>query len=168
MPKLQVAGFLDNSLVNGEGLRTVIFLSGCKHNCEGCHNKELQDYNCGKEMTIDEIIDRIKKSMPLIKGVTFSGGDPLEQSQNLIELAKEIKKLGLNIWCYTGYVYEDIMESQDKYSKELIKNIDVLVDGLFEKDLMENAPKYAGSSNQRIIDVAKSLKEAAIFEIKNK
>lgn len=148
---LRAAGFLDNSMVNGEGMRSVLFLSGCKRRCPGCQNEAMQDFKYGEDVSAKEVLKRIKGNMPIIKGVTFSGGDPLEQAENLIELSKEIKKLGLNIWAYTGYTYEQILEEKDKNKLELLKYIDVLVDGEFKQDLMENAPKYAGSSNQRII-----------------
>lgn len=157
--KLQIAGFLDNSLVNGKGLRSVVFLSGCKRRCEGCQNMEAQDFNYGDEVESDEIFERIKSNLPLIKGVTFSGGDPFEQADKLALLAKKIKEeLELNIWCYTGYTYEELI--LDEVKLELLKYIDVLVDGPFEKALMENAPKYAGSSNQRILE----LKEGKVVK----
>lgn len=148
---LRAAGFLDNSMVNGKGMRSVLFLSGCKRRCPGCQNEAMQDFKYGEDVSAKEVLKRIKGNMPIIKGVTFSGGDPLEQAENLIELSKEIKKLGLNIWAYTGYTYEQILGEKDKNKLELLKYIDVLVDGEFKQDLMENAPKYAGSSNQRII-----------------
>ncbi|PJI07864.1 MULTISPECIES: anaerobic ribonucleoside-triphosphate reductase activating protein [Clostridium] len=148
---LRVAGFLDNSMVNGEGMRSVLFLSGCRRRCPGCQNEAMQDFKYGEDISVMEVLERIKDNMPIIKGVTFSGGDPLEQAENLIELSKEIKKLGLNIWSYTGYTHEQILEESDPNKLELLKYIDVLVDGEFKQDLMENAPKYAGSSNQRVI-----------------
>lgn len=149
--KLQVAGFLDNSLVNGKGLRSVVFLSGCRRNCKGCQNPCMQDFSYGDEVDSSEVLERIKSNIPLIKGVTFSGGDPFEQPQGVMELAKAVKELNLNVWCYTGYKYEELLE--DKEKAELLKYIDVLVDGPFEESLMENAPKYAGSSNQRILEL---------------
>jgi anaerobic ribonucleoside-triphosphate reductase activating protein len=149
--KLQVAGFLDNSLVNGEGLRSVLFVSGCNRRCPECQNEAMQDFSYGDTVDISEVIDRIKSNIPLIKGVTFSGGDPFEQAKTLVEVAKAIRKLNLNIWCYTGYTYEELVNGNDEYKKELLKYLDVLVDGPFKMELMENAPKYAGSSNQRIL-----------------
>ena len=148
---LRVAGFLDNSLVNGEGLRSVLFVSGCRHNCKGCHNKCMQDFNYGDNVSLDEILDRIKSNIPLIKGVTFSGGDPFERAAGLSMLAERVHELGLNIWCYSGYTYDEIINSNDKNKHELLKKIDVLVDGRFVEGLKEGAVKYTGSSNQRII-----------------
>ncbi|RXM77857.1 anaerobic ribonucleoside-triphosphate reductase activating protein [Clostridium tetani] len=159
MNYLQVAGFLDNSLANGKGLRSVLFLSGCNHKCKGCHNLIMQDFKYGDRVKIDEIIDRVRKNIPIIRGVTFSGGEPLEQAEDLARLASMIKKENLNIWCYTGYEFEYILDNMDKINgwKNLIQNIDILVDGTFQKDKNKPKLKYKGSSNQRIIDVQKSL-----------
>lgn len=156
---LQVAGFLDNSLVNGKGLRSVLFLSGCRHNCMGCHNKPMQDFNYGDTVELEEIMIRINKNIPLIKGVTFSGGEPLEQAENLVKLASIIKSENLNIWCYTGYVFEDILSkmAENPILKKLMSYIDVIIDGKFDENKKGCNLKYRGSSNQRIIDVKQSL-----------
>lgn len=148
---LQVAGFLDNSLVNGEGLRSVLFVSGCRHKCPGCHNNSMQEFDYGDKVSLMEILERIKSNVPLINGVTFSGGDPFEQAQELSWLAGEIKAMGLNIWCYSGYTYGEILESQDTNKIGLLKKIDVLVDGKYEEKLKKGSLKYTGSSNQKII-----------------
>ncbi|MEA4826690.1 MAG: anaerobic ribonucleoside-triphosphate reductase activating protein [Clostridium sp.] len=156
--KLKVAGFLDNTMVNGKGLRSALFLSGCNHNCDECHNKEMQSFQYGDEVEIKEILNRIKSNVPLIKGVTFSGGEPFEQAQGLSILARFIKNEGLNIWCYTGYTLEEIVESGDTCKLDLLSHIDILVDGKFEKNLVEGALKYTGSSNQRIIKLKDVIK----------
>ena len=149
--KIQIAGKIEDSLVNGEGMRMVIFTSGCKHNCEGCHNKPMQSFSYGDEWDVDELFNYIKNNCDLIDGITYSGGDPFEQSTSLIYLSKLIKEeLNLSIWCYTGYTLEEINNSLDN-KKELLKYIDVLVDGKIMQDKKENALKYTGSSNQRII-----------------
>jgi len=148
---LQVAGFLDNSLVNGEGLRSVLFVSGCRHNCQGCHNSCMQDFNYGDNVSLGEVLNRIKKNIPLIKGVTFSGGDPFEQADALCILAEGIKDMGLNIWCYSGYTYDEILNSNDNNKLRLLNKIDVLVDGRYDEKLKRGSLKYTGSSNQRII-----------------
>lgn len=157
--KLRVAGFLDNTMVNGKGLRSTLFLSGCNHNCDGCQNKEMQSFKYGDDVELEKINERIKKNIPLISGVTFSGGEPFEQAKELTELAKKIKEENLDIWCYTGYTIEEILKSQDEHKLNLLKQLDVLVDGKFQKHLMEGALKYTGSRNQRIIN----LKEVNIF-----
>lgn len=151
--KLQVAGFLDNSLVNGKGMRSVVFVSGCSHNCKNCQNKTMQDYGYGDNVTVYDVFERIKSNIPIITGVTFSGGEPFDQAEALSELAAEIKKLGLNVWSYTGYTYEEILKSGDKNKLKLLHSIDTLVDGPFIEELKEGAPKYMGSTNQRIVKV---------------
>ena len=160
--KLKIGGFLDNSLVNGDGIRIVIFVSGCIHNCKSCQNEFMQDFNYGDDILIDDIVQRIKKNMPIIKGVTFSGGEPFESAEALSKLSERVKDLGLNIWCYSGYTYKEIISSGDKYKLRLIRLIDVLIDGKFDETLMEGASKYTGSSNQRIIDVDKSIIQSEI------
>lgn len=155
--KLKVAGFLDNTMVNGEGLRSALFLSGCNHNCEGCHNKAMQDFNYGDLVDIHQILDRIKSNSPLIKGVTFSGGEPFEQAKGLCILAEKVKEQNLDIWCYTGYTMEEILESKDEEKLALLKYVDVLVDGKFQKDLIKGTLKYTGSRNQRVIRIKESL-----------
>ena len=156
MSYLQVAGFLDHSTVNGEGFRSVLFLSGCNHHCPGCHNTEMQDFNYGETLTIKQILDRILKNTPLIDGVTFSGGEPFEQSDNLLLLAQLIKSHGLSIWCYTGYYYEGLLA--DPHKATLLPWIEVLVDGPFMLEEKNEHLKYKGSCNQRIL----SLKEGHI------
>lgn len=162
---LQVAGFLDNSLTNGEGLRSVVFVSGCNHRCKGCHNEPMQDYNYGDKVLIGEVVQRIKNNVPVIKGVTFSGGEPFEQAKALSSLASEIKKLGLNLWCYTGFTYDEIINNicNNKDWMALLNEIDVLVDGKFEQNEKDAKLKYKGSSNQQIIDVKRSIKEGKVI-----
>ncbi|ENK1244025.1 anaerobic ribonucleoside-triphosphate reductase activating protein [Clostridium sporogenes] len=164
---LQVAGFLDNSLVNGLGLRSVVFVSGCKHNCEGCQNKEMQSFCYGDKILLKDILNRIESNIPLIKGVTFSGGEPLEHVEELKILSEEVKNLGLNVWCYTGYNFEYIKKELDKNHqlKKLMESIDVLIDGKYDESKKDGSLKYRGSSNQRIIDMKKSLSENNIVTL---
>lgn len=162
---LQVAGFLDNSLVNGLGLRSVVFVSGCNHNCKGCHNKEMQSFCYGDKVSLKDILKRIENNIHLIRGVTFSGGEPLEYINELVILAEKIKKLGLNIWCYTGYTFQYIKEEAKTNNElnKLIKLIDVLVDGRYDDSKKDETLRYRGSSNQRIIDVKKSLNKDKVI-----
>lgn len=150
--KIRIAGKIEDSLVNGDGIRFVLFTSGCKHRCPGCHNVAMQDFDYGDEWEINDLFDYIKNHTGLAKGITYSGGDPLEQSEPLIMLSKRIKKeLGLSIWCYTGYTLDDILESSDINKKELLKYIDVLIDGKFELKNQSEALRFTGSTNQNII-----------------
>ncbi len=155
--KLQIGGFLHNSLVNGDGNRSVIFVSGCMHSCLSCQNEFMQDFNYGDTVSLSDIMQKIKKNIPIIKGVTFSGGEPFESAVALSKLSEEIRGLGLNIWCYSGYKYEELVYSGDSDNLRLLSFIDVLVDGKFVESLIEGASKYTGSSNQRVIDVKKSI-----------
>jgi anaerobic ribonucleoside-triphosphate reductase activating protein len=160
---LKIGGFLENSLVNGDGMRSVIFVSGCRHNCENCQNEFMQDFDYGDSTSIHDIFRKIKKNMPIIKGVTFSGGEPFESAAALSKLSEEVRILGLNIWCYSGYTFEELIHSGDSDKLKLLSFIDVLIDGKFEEGLKVSASKYTGSSNQRIIDVPKSILEHQII-----
>ena len=156
---IRLAGIAYESLVNGPGIRRVLFAQGCKHNCSSCFNKHTHSFDGGEEKKIHEIVEDILCN-PLIRGVTFSGGDPLEQGEEFAILAKKIKKSKINIWCYTGYSFEYILENQKKRNgwQELLKHIDVIVDGKFMEEYADSHLRYRGSSNQRIIDVQNSLK----------
>ncbi|MGM9977473.1 MAG: anaerobic ribonucleoside-triphosphate reductase activating protein [Clostridium sp.] len=160
---IRLSGIAYESLVNGPGMRRVFFSQGCKHNCKGCFNPETHDFNGGEEKDMDELIKDVLEE-PFLKGVTFSGGDPFEQADKFAYMAKNFKDNGLSVWSYTGYTYEYILEHKDEHKgwDELIKYLDVLVDGKFEEDKKEDGLKFRGSSNQRIIDVTNSLKENKI------
>ncbi|MDP4179195.1 MAG: anaerobic ribonucleoside-triphosphate reductase activating protein [Bacillota bacterium] len=155
---VRLSGIAYESLVNGPGIRRVLFAQGCKHNCKGCFNQDTHSLEGGELVDMDKIICDIKKSF-IINGVTFSGGDPLEQADKFSYIAKEVKKAGLNIWTYTGYTFEYILEHKDEKKgwKELLNNIDVLVDGKFDEGKKDDTIRFRGSANQRIIDVQKSL-----------
>jgi anaerobic ribonucleoside-triphosphate reductase activating protein len=149
-----------DSIVDGEGIRTVIWTQGCPHNCVGCHNKETHSFDEGFLVDIEEIKQELE-TIELQDGITLSGGDPMCQVDAILEIAKYAKSKNLNIWCYTGYAYEQIInmgQFNNKYI-ELLKHIDVLVDGKFDINKKSLNLKFKGSSNQRIIDVPKSLKK---------
>ena len=145
---INVAGLLKNSLCNGPGLRYVLFVQGCPHHCEGCQNKHTWDFNNKNYYSIEDIVKDIEEEIPLIKGVTFSGGEPFEQAKELYLLGKEIKKLNLSLMCYSGYTLDEILKSNDKDKLNLLSIIDILIDGKFEKENTDNHIKYAGSNNQ--------------------
>lgn len=165
---IRLAGIAYESLVNGPGIRRVLFAQGCRHNCKGCFNTDTHNFNGGQLKEMDEIIKDITENK-LLRGVTFSGGDPLEQGEEFAYLASKLKKIGMNIWCYTGYTFEYILENVNMKPgwQLLIKNIDVLVDGKFQEENMDARLNYRGSSNQRLIDVPKSLayKNVQLIEI---
>lgn len=146
--KIRIAGIVEESIVDGTGIRYAIFMQGCLRHCKGCQNPGTHDINGGRIVDTSELIDAIKKN-PLLAGITLTGGEPLLQLDAAIELARETKKLGLNVWCYTGYTFEEIPDA----ARELLKYVDVLVDGPFVEELKDLELDFRGSSNQRIIDL---------------
>lgn len=159
-----LAGILPESLVNGTGLRRVLFAQICKHNCPGCFNPDTHSELGGEWFNIDTLIQNIQTS-PLISGVTFSGGDPFEQANQFAHIAQAVRTPNFDIWCYTGYTYEYILEHQTTQLgwQDLLHNIDILVDGPFIQSQHDPNLKYRGSSNQRIINVPQSLKLGKII-----
>lgn len=149
-----------DSIVDGEGLRAVIWTQGCAHNCEGCHNPETHAFNSGTKKDVEELKEEIK-SLTLIDGVTFSGGDPMFQAEACAEIAKYVKEVGLNVWAYTGFTFEELLElsKNNKSILDFLENIDILIDGKFELENKSLDINYRGSKNQRILNVKKSLHE---------
>lgn len=152
---IRIADIVNDSIVDGPGIRLTIFVQGCTHKCRNCHNPSTHDLNGGKVIEISEILKSIDENI-LLDGVTFSGGEPLLQVQPLAELAEEIKKRNLNLIVYTGYTWEEIIKNKKKYIN-LLKYVDFLIDGLFVEQLKSLELNFKGSSNQRTIDVQKSL-----------
>lgn len=155
--QLRIAGIINESIVDGPGIRMVIFAQGCTHKCPGCHNPHTHSFEGGEVKEIHDIIKGIKGNY-LLDGITLSGGDPFEQAEAFSVLAAEVKKLGLNVVTYTGYTYEQLigLAKQREGFAELLKNTDLLIDGPFiqkEKNLLL---KFRGSTNQRIIDMNKT------------
>jgi len=157
--KIRLAAYLQpDSIVDGEGIRTVIWTQGCPHNCLGCHNPETHDLNGGALVELKEIY-KIIDDLEGQDGITFSGGDPFLQPLECSMIAKYAKKKGYNIWSYTGYTIEQLLNLSKKKPEimDFLKQIDILVDGKFILEKKDYSIKFAGSSNQRIIDVPKSL-----------
>ncbi|HAN44764.1 MAG TPA: anaerobic ribonucleoside-triphosphate reductase activating protein [Ruminococcaceae bacterium] len=163
---LRIAGIIKESIVDGPGIRFVVFAQGCPHNCDGCHNPQTHDFNGGKLCEIDKLLQEIDKN-PLISGVTFSGGEPFCQAKALALLAKEVKKRGLNIFAYSGYTFEELVNMQNEAVAELLSLCDVLVDGRYIKGQRNLMLKFRGSENQRIIDVQKSLQQGRAVVIED-
>ena len=163
---IRLSGIAYESLVNGPGMRRVFFAQGCKHNCKGCFNPDTHDFCGGEERNIGELIKDTLDN-PILRGITFSGGDPFEQADKFAYMAIAFKEKGLSIWSYTGYTYEYIMENKDKRLgwSDLLNNIDVLVDGRFEEEKRQDGLKFRGSTNQRIIDVQESLRLSEVITI---
>lgn len=153
---MNLIGTYSETIVDGEGIRYSIYLAGCTHHCPGCQNPESWSSQAGELLTEERISSIIKeiKSNPLLDGVTFSGGDPFYNPEEFLSLAKRIKEeTKLNVWCYTGYTYEEI-DSQPRL-KPILEWIDVLVDGRFDESLYSPYLTFRGSSNQRIIKISR-------------
>lgn len=145
--KIRIAGIEPESLVDGEGVRFAIFMQGCLRRCKGCHNPQAQALGGGRLVDTEEIVSAIK-SNPLLDGITLTGGEPFLQIDAVKTLARAAKALGLNVWCYTGFTFEEIPPHWLEY-------IDVLVDGAYIENLRDLNLKFCGSSNQRIIYLKK-------------
>ena len=156
---MYLCGVNFESLVDGEGVRAVLFISGCLHNCPHCHSPQTHSFTYGKEVN-QELIDQINNEIikrPYISGITLSGGDCMYSPVETLKLIKKIKIPHNNIWCYTGFTYEQLINNKNQY--QLLKHIDILVDGKFEYSKRDISLAFRGSSNQRIIDVKKSIKQ---------
>lgn len=156
-----------DSIVDGYGLRAVIWTQGCSHNCKGCHNPSTHDFNGGGLVPIKLVCEEISK-LKYHTGITFSGGDPMFQVEACNEIAKFAKKIGLDIWVYTGFTFEEIVKLSKKNKKymDFLNNIDILVDGKFEIEKRDLNLLFRGSSNQRLIDVKKTLISGEVITLK--
>ena len=154
---LRIAGILDESVVDGDGVRLTVFVQGCAHRCRGCQNPETQPMEGGHIIDTAKILAEVAEN-PLLTGVTFSGGEPFLQPAPLAELAKAIHQRGLDVWSYSGYTLEELQEraEKDKATRALLKELDVLVDGSYEEDQRDLTLHFRGSRNQRVIDMKKT------------
>lgn len=154
--RISLSGVTGDSIVDGPGLRLTIFTQGCLHNCPGCHNPQTHDPNGGSWADTEDILAAAAEN-PLLDGITLSGGDPFLQPVPCLALAEGAHKLGLNVWTYTGYTWEALLEENDADKLALLKETDVLVDGPFLLAERSLELQFCGSRNQRLIDVKKSL-----------
>ena len=154
---LRIAGTVKDSIVDGPGIRYVVFTQGCPHHCPGCHNPQTHDFHGGNEADCQQILEEIFSSR-LLSGVTFSGGEPFCQAEALVPIAEVIKEKGKHLMIYTGYLLEQLQEMSNPAVKRLLELADIIVDGPFilaEKNLTLS---YRGSENQRVIDMIKTRK----------
>ena len=154
MATLRIAGTIGESIVDGPGIRYVLFTQGCPHSCVGCHNPQTHDFAGGKEVTVDTLLADITKN-PFVKAVTLSGGEPFCQPAALAQLAAPLKEKGYHLMCYTGYTFEQLLQKED--ARPLLEQLDLLVDGPFVLDHKNIELKFRGSDNQRVLDVPASL-----------
>ena len=164
---IRIAGIVNDSIVDGPGIRFTIFTQGCPHNCEGCHNPQTHTFDGGKIVSVEELIDQIQRN-PLLDGVTFSGGEPFVQAEALSVLAKVIHdNTELDVVTYTGYTFEQLMSgSEDNpYWKALLQDTDILIDGPFVKSKKSYELHFRGSSNQRCLDSKESVRVGEAVEI---
>ena len=154
---IQIFGTENDTIVEGPGLRFGVFVQGCSHKCKGCHNQGSWDALGGVKTTTAEVLREIKDNA-LVSAVTLSGGEPFEQAPACAQIASELKCCGYNVWCYTGYLYEELLEraASEPDVQNLLDNIDVLVDGPFVESLHSYDLTWRGSSNQRLIDMNKT------------
>lgn len=159
---LRILSILEDTTVDGPGFRTSIYCAGCNHHCPGCHNPQSWAADAGQEMNVEDIMQVIEAD-PFAPGVTFTGGDPMQQPEGFAALATAIReRTSKNIWCYTGYTYERILQMPAQ--RNLLRLVDVLVDGPYVAAQRNEGLLFRGSANQRIIDVQRSLSAGRVVE----
>ena len=158
---MRIANTVNDSIVDGHGLRFTVFTQGCPHHCPGCHNPGTHDAAGGREATLEELVEQMKKN-PLIEGITLSGGEPFVQAAACADLARAAHGLGLNVWTYTGYLFEHLRDAGDPAWTALLAETDVLVDGPFLQKEKSYELHFRGSRNQRLIDVPASLAQGKV------
>lgn len=165
METIRIAGVIKESIVDGPGIRFVVFTQGCPHRCPGCHNQQTHDAAGGTQMALERILQAIDQN-PLLDGLTLSGGEPFEQAGQAAKLARAAKQRGLHVICYTGYTFEYLRAHADDRNdwNELLAACDILVDGRFEQKLKDLTLRFRGSRNQRVIDLVQSLARDSVVE----
>ncbi len=165
---LRLFGEVKESITDGPGLRYAIFAQGCPHYCVGCHNPESHSFTDGYLIRGEEILEEIGKN-PLLDGVTFSGGEPFMQAEEFAQMAKVVRSHNLSVIVFSGYTYEELLDlsKERKGYMDLLMNVDILIDGRFEIEKKSMDLRFRGSTNQRAIDVQKSLAsgEIALFQL---
>jgi anaerobic ribonucleoside-triphosphate reductase activating protein len=154
---LRLSGIVEESCVDGPGIRFVVFAQGCRHRCPACHNPQTHPFGGGFLMDGEEILQRMEAN-PLLDGITLSGGDPFEQAEAFAGLAGKAREKGYDVVTYTGWRYEEILLRDEPGWRRLLEATDILVDGRFELALKNELLPFRGSSNQRMIDVPRSLR----------
>lgn len=149
---LNIAGIVEESIVDGPGIRYVVFTQGCPHHCPGCHNPETHSFSGGHFISVEDIFTQFQQDA-LLKGITFSGGEPFCQPEPLVELAKLVHGMGKDVAVFTGYTYEELIKMEDPAIRALLDETDLLIDGPYLEDLRNLELRFRGSENQRLIDM---------------
>lgn len=158
---MRIYGLVQDSIVDGPGFRFSCFVQGCPHHCPGCHNPDSHDYNGGTEMTTDEVIAQML-SNPLTDGLTLTGGEPFAQAEDCLTIARAAHENGLNVWSYSGWTFEKLLNEGTQGQKALLRELDVLVDGPFMIEERSLTLNWRGSRNQRVINVPATLEKGEI------
>ena len=158
--EIRIFGTVEDSIVDGPGLRYSVFVQGCPHHCPGCHNPESHDFTGGRLTDTGELL-RPMKINPLLDGLTLSGGEPMCQPEACCALAEAAHAAHMNVWCYTGYTWEALLAEKDPARIALLQQIDVLVDGRFVLSEKDISLKFRGSRNQRVLNLPETLKKGA-------
>jgi len=162
---IRIFGTADDSIVDGPGIRLAVFAQGCPFKCPGCHNPLSQPFEGGRELTVDELMQLVEGNA-LLAGITITGGEPFLQAAPFLELTRRCKEKGLSVWAYSGYEWEELLAGTPSVeARELLLEVDVLVDGRFVEAQASYELKWRGSANQRIIDVPASLAADKVIEL---
>ena len=159
--ELTIAGVVKESIVDGPGIRYTVFTQGCPHHCPGCHNPQTWDFEGGQPTTAQALFEDFQKD-PILKGITFSGGEPFCQPEPLTELAKLVHGAGKDVTIFTGYTYEQLLEKQDPAVDALLAQCDLLIDGPFVMAQRNLELRFRGSENQRLIDMKKTRQAGCV------
>ena len=156
--KLRIAGVVGDSIVDGPGLRLTVFTQGCPHRCPGCHNPQTHDFAGGYDAEVEELFEQYREN-PLLRGVPLSGGEPFCQPEPLAELARLVHGAGGDVFCYTGYTYEQLLGLDDPAVAALLREVDVLIDGPYLEAQRDLTLLFRGSANQRLLDLPRTRAE---------
>lgn len=159
---IRIAGTVNDSIVDGPGFRFTVFTQGCPHGCPGCHNPQTHDPSGGFDASTEDLVQQMREN-PLLDGLTLSGGEPFAQPEACAELARQARAMGLNVWTYSGYTFEELLKKPE--CRALLEACDVLIDGPFLLAQRTLELRFRGSRNQRAIDLPRSLHENRAVEL---
>ncbi|MDO4458721.1 MAG: anaerobic ribonucleoside-triphosphate reductase activating protein [Clostridia bacterium] len=160
--ELRIAGIEEESIVDGRGIRNTVFTQGCPHHCPGCHNPETHDFEGGRIIDTNEIFEDFKEN-PLLKGITFSGGEPFMQPEPLADLADKVHSIGKDVTCYTGFTYEELIAMNREDIMNLLDKVDYLIDGKFILEQKNLELRFRGSENQRFINMKETREKGYVI-----